>query len=208
VSGPPRDGEGETLDDLIRRVDHDRWLSSRFIADREARADVVALYAFDHELRRAPLAASKPLLAEIRLTWWSEVLDQIASGAAVRRHPAAQALAQAVARRRTPVDRLQAALDARLYALDGNREAGEVEAAEHLTAAAALSLDPGADAEAAGRLGLAWAAGRIDGEARAAARRVSTAAFPAVAHAALAGRSGSELARRLRLTWAVARGRL
>jgi phytoene synthase len=43
--------------------------------------------------------------------------------------------------------------------------------------------------------------------ARAGARSLSAAAFPAVAHAVLAARAGSELTRRLRLTWAVARGR-
>ncbi|MDI1365212.1 MAG: phytoene/squalene synthase family protein, partial [bacterium] len=35
----------ETLDDLVRRVDPDRWLVSRFIADPKGRADVVALVA-------------------------------------------------------------------------------------------------------------------------------------------------------------------
>ena len=44
----------DDLDALIRRVDPDRWLSSRFVADVEVRADVIAVYAFDHELARAP----------------------------------------------------------------------------------------------------------------------------------------------------------
>ena len=48
----------DDLDDLIRRVDPDRWLSSRFISDERARADVIALYAYDHELARAPKVAS------------------------------------------------------------------------------------------------------------------------------------------------------
>ncbi|HEY9218896.1 MAG TPA: squalene/phytoene synthase family protein, partial [Phenylobacterium sp.] len=87
------------LDSLVQRVDPDRWLSSRFIADPAARADVIAVYAFDHELARAPRVASEPLLGEIRLTWWSEVLDEIFAGGAVRHHPGAQALANAVRRR-------------------------------------------------------------------------------------------------------------
>src|SRR5690606_32697718 len=58
----------DDLDDLIRRVDPDRWRSSRFIGDVGRRADVIALYAYDYELARAPRVASNPLLAEIRLT--------------------------------------------------------------------------------------------------------------------------------------------
>jgi phytoene synthase len=208
LNGPPPGGEEGDLDGLIRRLDHDRWLSSRFIADPQARADVIAVYAFDHELRRALQVASRPLIAEIRLTWWREVLEQIAAGQPTRRHPTAQAVAAAVQRRGLPLDRLEAALDARLYALDGDSAAGEIEAAEHVAVLAALALDPRADTAAAGRLGQAWASGRIDEVARAAARRISAAAFPAVAHAVLAGRTGSDLARRLRLTWAVARGRV
>jgi len=154
------------------------------------------------------LIVSKPLLAEIRLTWWSEVLDQIYGGEPVRLHPTAQALATAVTRRKLPRQPLEAALDARLYALDGDREAAEIEAAGAVAQAAAMALDPGADGEAARALGAAWRIGEIGPETRAAARRISITAFPAVAHAALAGGSGGELARRLRLTWAVARGRL
>nr|QQZ51740.1 squalene/phytoene synthase family protein [Phenylobacterium glaciei] len=69
------------LDALVGRVDPDRWLSSRFISDAQARADVIALYAFDHELARAPRVASNPLMGEIRLTWWNEVLDEVFEGA-------------------------------------------------------------------------------------------------------------------------------
>lgn len=168
----------------------------------------MALYSFDHELRRAPLMASKPLLAEIRLTWWSEVLDQIYGGQPVRAHPTAQALAAAVGRRGLPREPLDAALDARLYALEGGRDAGEVEAAGAIAAAAALALDRAVHLDAVRTLGEAWRAGALSDEAKQAAKRVSAAAFPAVVHATLAGRSGSDLARRLRLTWAVARGRV
>ena len=169
---------------------------------------MLAIYAFDHELRRAPQIASKPLLAEIRLTWWSEVLDEIYGGAAVRLHPTAQALATAVERRGLTRPPLDAALDARLYTLEGDRVAGEAEAAQAVTEAAALALDPGVDRGACRILGAAWAAGAITPEARTAARRIAAPAFPAVAHVTLAGRTGSELAKRLRITWAVARGRI
>jgi phytoene synthase len=222
--------DGSDLDALVRRADPDRWLSSRFIADASMRADVVALYAFDHELARAPKVASNALLGEIRLTWWREVLDEIEAGGAVRRQPTAQALAEAVWRRNLSRAPLEAMIDARYRELDPSpmsaeetlQWAGDTGGAAAVCAAGVL--DPQGPSDAARPAGAAWALGRRSpalgaegaallkqalAAARAHARRLSVAAFPAAAHAALAGRPGeSELAKRLRLTWAVARGRI
>ncbi|THD77732.1 MAG: phytoene/squalene synthase family protein [Phenylobacterium sp.] len=232
MSDPPQDDPQEDLGDLdalIRRVDPDRWISSRFIADAGLRADVIALYAFDHELARAPKVSSNPLIGEIRLTWWRETLDEIFEGRPVRRHPTAEALAVAVARRGLARAPLETLIDARYRDLDTTA----LDEAEALAWAgdtggqaaeiAAGMLDPATQAGAARMAGAAWALGRRAGEgpaqraafaaARAAgrreARRLSAAAFPAVAHAVLAGRpSGTEAARRLRVTLAVALGRI
>jgi phytoene synthase len=221
--------DASDLDALIRRVDPDRWLSSRFIADLQARADVVALYAFDHELARAPKVASNPLLGEIRLTWWREVLDEAFEGRAVRRHPTAQALADAVRRRGLPREPLEAMVDARYRELDP-APMSEAEALDwardtggQAAVLAAGVLDPAGSAAGALPAGAVWSLGRraaaapglkpafdeLRAEARLAVRRLGVAAFPAVAHAALAGApGGSELAKRLRITLAVARGRI
>ncbi|HKR87208.1 MAG TPA: squalene/phytoene synthase family protein, partial [Phenylobacterium sp.] len=145
----------EDLDALVRRVDPDRWLSSRFIADPGERADVVAIYAYDHELARAPRVASNALLGEIRLTWWREVLDEIFEGRAVRRHPTAQALAGAVVRRRLSREPLEAMIDARYRELDveplteDEALAWARETAGRAAEAAVAVLDPTADRERA-----------------------------------------------------------
>jgi phytoene synthase len=211
------------LDALIRRVDPDRWMSSRFIADRQARADVVALYAFDHELARAPKVSSNPLIGEIRLTWWREALDEIFEARPVRRHPTAQALADVVARRGLDRSALETLIDARYRELDpapmlpAESLSWARETGGQAAVLAAAILDPATDPEAARAAGAAWALGRRSDPAlkselalaRQAVRRLSPQAFPAGAHAALAGRTtGSELANRLRLTWSVARGRV
>jgi phytoene synthase len=217
------------LDALIRRVDPDRWISSRFIGDPEKRADVIALYAFDHELARAPRVSSNPLIGEIRLTWWREALDEIFEGRSVRRHPTAEALAQVVARHHLARASLEAMIDARYRELD----AAPMDEAEALAWArdtgggvaemAARILAPGADVGPARAAGSAWALGRKAMEApvfrpifkrehnaaRTAVKSLSASAFPAVAHATLADRPAhSQLAKRLRVTWAVARGRI
>jgi len=219
----------DDLDALIRRVDPDRWMSSRFVTHAQVRADLIALYAFDHELARALRVASNPLIGEIRLTWWREALDEIFEGRPVRRHPTALALADVVGRRNLDRARLEAIIEARARELDGSLAdepaalAWAHEAGGDVAELAARILDPAADAPAARLAGAAWALGRrtadtpslapvfartLD-EARAAVRRLSPAAFPAVAHAALAAcPAASPLSKRLRLTWAVARGRI
>jgi phytoene synthase len=223
----------EDLDAQTRRLDPERWLSSRFVSDAEARADVVAIYAFDHELGRAPKVASNALLGEIRLTWWREVLDEAYGARPVRHHPTALALAAAIARRRLPRAPLEAMIDARYRELDP-APMNLIDALEWAEGtgggaaeAAALVLDPAADVAKAREAGKAWAIGRListagmEGEATLAALDValvnaqglSVAAFPAVAHATLArvrgkGRRPSDLEARLRLFWAVLRGRL
>jgi phytoene synthase len=82
----------ETLDDTVRRADPDRWLSTRFIADEQARADVVALYALNHELARVASSVREPLMGEIRLTWWREAFEEVAAGKPPRKHPVVEAV--------------------------------------------------------------------------------------------------------------------
>lgn len=228
----PQPDDTDDLDALVRRVDPDRWLSSRFIADPQARADVIALYAFDHELARAPRTASNPLVGEMRLVWWREALDEIFDGRPVRRHPTAEALAEVVRRRGLAREALETMIDGRYRELDPApmTEAEALDWARDTAGAAAVlaarTLDPVGEALAARDAGAAWALSRTVGQGRIEAgpgraalrtalagarrdvRRLSVAAFPAAAHGALARARASELAKRLRLTWAVARGRL
>lgn len=223
------------LDDLIRRVDPDRWLSSRFIADPAKRADVIALYAFDHELARAPRVSANPLVGQMRLAFWHEVLDEIFEGRLVRAHPAARAVSAAVARHHLPRGPFQAMLDGRDRELDGaplSAQEARALAASTAGEAARLAagvLSPDQTPEQLPDQGARWALSRLlltarvaQSEAPAVRRQllarnrtapIGPAVFPAVAHAVLvrpyaAGHRPSELEKRLRVSWAVARGRV
>ncbi len=228
---------GGELDETVRRADPDGWLATRFIADPALRAEVVVLHAFDAELARARRVTTSALTAEIRLTWWDEVLQEIDEGRPVRAHPLAGALADVVGRRGLSVAPLAAMIEARIEALAespahasaAERWADEVGGSLAVLVAQVLGAgDAAPAARPAGRLlGLSRLLSEtaIDraiiadlvaaslGEADRAARTLPPAAFPAVAAAALVrrrtlGRSDGELSRRLRLTWAIARGRL
>ena len=215
----------DDLDALVRRVDPDRWLSSRFIADPAKRADVVALYAFDHELVRARGVTSNPLMAEIRLAWWREVLDEIFEGRQVRGHPTARALALAVSRRDLPRGPLQAMIDGRLDALDAEHRNSGLEASGAGVAEAAARILMAAPPVIVRELGALWARivdpadeGRQELEsrlrsARLAARSVSPPLLPAVLHLSLgsvrlAKRDVSALGARMRLVAAALSGRI
>ena len=82
----------DDLDSLVRRVDEDRWLASRF-APADARARLIALYAVNYEIARTAEVVREAPLGAIRLQWWRDALEEIAAGAAPREHPALKALA-------------------------------------------------------------------------------------------------------------------
>ncbi|MDX5392794.1 MAG: squalene/phytoene synthase family protein [Caulobacteraceae bacterium] len=223
----PTDLPADDLDAMVARVDPDRWLSSRLIADPQTRADVIAIYAYDHELARAPKVASNPLLAEIRLTWWREVLDEVFEGRPVRRHPTAQALEGAVRRHGLARPPLEDMIDARYRELDeaplspAEAEDWARQSAGRAARVAAVILGGPADADRVEAASALWrlsqrpeslAPGTIQ-KLRAEARGVGVAAFPAAAHGVLArlkrgSRPPSELSRRTAVTLAALFGRI
>lgn len=81
----------ETLSALVRRVDEDRWLASRF-APEPVRKRLEALYAVNHEIARTADVVREAALGDIRLQWWREAIAEIADGKPARAHPALLAL--------------------------------------------------------------------------------------------------------------------
>jgi phytoene synthase len=253
---PP--GPDESLDARIRRLDGDRWLASRFIADPKARAEVVAIYALNDELARVGETVTQPLIGEIRLAWWRDRIEDLFSGRPIPAQPVLEALSGPIAEGRLPQTLFEALIEARHLDLDEHPFAdgaalagyldGTAGAVMGLAARAISSEAPLAAVIQAGRAwGVAglyrarghWAArhrrwtpadwGELDergllarvraevnsslAAARRDARGLPVAAFPAVAYATLAGpyvRGGAQgdVARRLRLLWATATGRL
>ncbi|SEO45924.1 Phytoene/squalene synthetase [Salinihabitans flavidus] len=71
--------------DLVRRGDPDRFLAV-MAAPPDARVRLFPIYAFNLEVARAPWVTQEPLIAEMRLQWWRDALEEIATGGTVRRH--------------------------------------------------------------------------------------------------------------------------
>ena len=97
--------------DALRAGDKDRFLATLF-ADASVREDIFALYAFNLEIARVREIVSEPMIGEIRLQWWRDVLAGTRDAEAAA-HPVAGALMQAVRRHglsSVPLDNLIAAL--------------------------------------------------------------------------------------------------
>ena len=91
--------ETDDLDAQVKGADPDRWMATRFIADAQARADVVALYAFNHALARIAEQVTEPMMGHIRLAWWREAIDELFAGKEARAHPGVLAMQGPIGRR-------------------------------------------------------------------------------------------------------------
>ena len=79
--------------DIVARGDPDRFASA-MAAPVEARRMLFPLYAFNVEVARAPWVTEEPMIAEMRLQWWRDALEEIGQGGAVRRHEVVTPLAE------------------------------------------------------------------------------------------------------------------
>lgn len=206
------------LDAQVRSADPDRWLASRFVGDLQARADLIALYAFEAELAAIPARVSQPLLAEMRLRWWADQMDGVFAGEPRKGHPVLEALSAAVVRRGLERAPLEALIEARIAGVHGAAPDLEALFVGPMQVAVRLLTGPGHGeivVPAARLRGLAQTAG-VDAEAARAARAktnralrtLPVAAFPAVAPATLFRSDEAEPVKRLRLIWATLRGRV
>lgn len=104
--------------DLVKTRDEDRWLAAQYASEDDCRR-LIALYAFQCELRRIPSAVSEPALGEIRLQWWREAFDEMRVGKPARAHPVVEELADAGFADVRFADRIDAIIDAHARSLYG-----------------------------------------------------------------------------------------
>ena len=193
--------------DTVRRADRDRFLGALF-APEPARADLLAILAFDHELARTRTVTREPMLARIRLEWWREA----AGSGKPRAQPIVESLSETVRRRGLAPERLLALIDAREEEIEGPLDvlrAGHALADLQL---AALGIDDAATRQAARAVAAAWLMGpgaerdALLAEARLLRRDVNPAALPILLPALSLGGMSPWLTP-LAYWWAAKRGR-
>lgn len=70
---------------LVEKADPERFAAT-MVSPPSARPVLFALYAFNVEVSRAPWVTAEPMIAEMRLQWWRDALEEIGTGGPVRRH--------------------------------------------------------------------------------------------------------------------------
>ena len=71
--------------ELVQSADPDRYAVT-LTAPEEAQKILWPLYAFNVEVTRAPWVTQETMIAEIRLQWWRDALEEIREGSPVRSH--------------------------------------------------------------------------------------------------------------------------
>src|SRR3954447_23588970 len=96
AAGPDFAGSLSAPAAIVRRHDRDRYQTALF-APADRRESLFALYAFNYEVARVREAVTTPMLGQIRLQWWREIVDAAYAGTPARRHEVAQPLVAAIA---------------------------------------------------------------------------------------------------------------
>ena len=148
---------------LLREGDRDRYLCA-LLTPENARGPIAALYAFNLEIARIRDLVTEPMMGEVRMQWWKDLITGQAHGDASL-HPVAAALMRVVDDGRLPRQKLIDMIEARQFDLyddpmpDRNTFEGYAgETASALIQLAAQILDAensAAAATAAGHAGVA-----------------------------------------------------
>ncbi|WP_299148376.1 squalene/phytoene synthase family protein [uncultured Tateyamaria sp.] len=78
---------------IVEQGDPDRFRTV-MAAPVTARAVLFPIYAMNVEISRAPWVTQEAMIAEMRLQWWRDALEEIAAASAVRKHEVTTPLAQ------------------------------------------------------------------------------------------------------------------
>ncbi len=103
----------DACEKLVKAGDPDRWLSARAAAPGRRKA-LMAIYAANLEIARAPWASAEPLVAQMRLRWWGDEIGRIYKGEPVDTHEILPALREVIFDHNLPQPYFEALVEARL----------------------------------------------------------------------------------------------
>ena len=106
----------DACETLVKEGDPDRWLSAQS-APPEGRRALMAIYAINLMIARAPWASPEPLVAQMRLQWWADEIGKIYHGERVTTHEILPALREVIFDHTLPRGLFEALIEARHFDL-------------------------------------------------------------------------------------------
>lgn len=125
----------EACAELVRRGDPDRFMAV-MAAPPAARVRLFPIHAFNIEIARIPWITQEPLIAEMRLQWWRDVVQAVGDGGDVPGHEIARPLAETIRTAGLPRDAVGAMIDARRHDIHAERFSDADALWDHLDATA------------------------------------------------------------------------
>lgn len=104
----------EACAELVRRGDPDRFLVAMSAKPKD-RAALFVLWAFNLEVARAPWVTAEAMIAEMRLQWWRDAIDEIYTGKDIRRHEVVTPLGALIQEQNLPREPFDALITARSW---------------------------------------------------------------------------------------------
>ena len=103
----------EACTELVKAGDPDRYLSAQSAHNNDRNA-LMAIYAVNLEMARAPWASPEPLVAQMRLRWWGDEIARIYRGEPVTTHEILPALREVIFDHNLPQSLFEAIIEARM----------------------------------------------------------------------------------------------
>lgn len=100
--------------DIVERGDPLRYKCA-MAAPNAAQDKLLPLYAFNIEISRAPWVTQEPMIAEMRLQWWRDALEEIGNGDPVRSHEVTEPLRDVIRSAGIPVKLFDQMITARRW---------------------------------------------------------------------------------------------
>lgn len=151
--------EKQTLSQALRHEMPDWWLGASAMP-QSVRADWLHILSVVLEVERIPQRAREPMIVQIRLAWWRELIEEIYAGQPPRSHPLAERLQAIIMRHALPHALWEGWLEAMAERFDPQENADMASTEEWLFALAAhlagASLVTPREAEPWQELGRIW----------------------------------------------------
>lgn len=145
---------------IVQKGDPDRFLAimSGPVALREK---LFPLYAMNVEVARAPWVTQESMIAEMRLQWWRDALEEIAKGGEVRRHEVVTPLAEVL--NSAQAESLYALVEARRWDIYKEPFEDDAHFQKHLADTSGVLLSVAAELAGATETSLIRRVGKADG---------------------------------------------